>query len=163
MKHCHAYAYGGHFEPKKTALKVFQAGFYWPTIFKDAWIFCKSCDRCQRTGNITARDQMPLSNIQIIELFDVWGIDFMGPFPKSFGFEYILVGVDYVSKWVKAVPSQTNDHREVVKFLHDNIFSRFGTPRAIISDGGRHFNNFPCAFLMKKYGITHRVSTLYHP
>ncbi|XP_038697122.1 uncharacterized protein LOC119993981, partial [Tripterygium wilfordii] len=128
-----------------------------------AWSFCKTCDRCQRTGNIAARDQMPLTSIQVLELFDVWGIDFMGPFPNSFGFEYILVGVDYVSKWVEAVPSRTNDHRVVVKFLQDNIFSRFGMPRAIISDGGRHFNNYACSALMKKYGITHRVGTPYHP
>ncbi|CAL8997671.1 unnamed protein product, partial [Prunus brigantina] len=95
----------------------------------------QACDRCQRTGNISSRNQMPLQNIQVVELFDVWGIDFMGPFPNSFGYLYILVGVDYVSKWVEAVPSKTNDHKVVVKFLQDNIFTRFGTPRAIISDG----------------------------
>jgi hypothetical protein len=63
---------------------------------------------------------MPLQNILVVELFDVWGIDFMGPFPNSYGNLYILVGVDYVSKWVEAVPSRTNDHKVVVKFLQDN-------------------------------------------
>jgi hypothetical protein len=82
---------------------------------------------------------MPLNPILIVEIFDIWGIDFMGPFPNSFGFLYILVAVDYVSKWVEAVTCKTNDHRVVVKFLKDTIFAWFGTPRTIISDGGTHF------------------------
>ena len=77
---------------------------------------------------------MPLNPILEIELFDVWGIDFMGPFPNSFGYQYILVAVDYVSKWVEAIPCKTNDNKIVVKFLKENILSHFGTPRAIISD-----------------------------
>ena len=84
---------------------------------------------------------MPLTNIIEIELFDVWGIDFMGPFPSSYGNKYILVGVDYISKWVEVIASPTNDAKVVTKFLRRNIFTRFGTPRAIISDGGSHFYN----------------------
>jgi hypothetical protein len=163
LQHCHQFACGGHFGAKRTALKVLQSGFYWPNVFKDAFLFCRSCDKCQRSGNISSRNQMPLQNILVVELFDVWGIDFMGPFPNSYGNLYILVGVDYVSKWVEAVPSKTNDHKVVVKFLQDNIFTRFGTPRAIISDGGSHFNNQVFAYLLKKYGITHKVGTPYHP
>ena len=96
-----------------------------------------------------------------IELFDVWGIDFMGPFPNSFGNQYILVDVDYVSKWVEAIPSRTNDNKDVIKFLKENIFSRFGTPRAIISDNGTHFYNREA--LMRKYVIIHKLSSPYHP
>ena len=87
----------------------------------------------------------------------------MGPFPSSFGYLYILVAVDYVSKWVEAIPARTNDHQVVVKFLKECIFSRFGMPRAIISDGGSHFCNKPMGVLMKKYGIVHKVGTAYHP
>jgi len=65
----------------------------------------------------------------------------MGPFPPSFGFEYILVAVDYVSKWIEAVVTRTNDHKVVIKFVQSDIFSRFGFPRAIISDGDSHFRN----------------------
>ena len=72
-------------------------------------------------------------------MFDVWGIDFMGPFPMSFGYSYILVAVDYVSKWIEAIAAKTCDANTVLKFLQENIFTRFGTPRAIISDGGSHF------------------------
>ncbi|CAL9012116.1 unnamed protein product, partial [Prunus brigantina] len=114
-------------------------------------------------GNIDRRNEMPLNNILVVELFDVWGIDFMGPFPSSFGYIYILVAVDYVSKWVEATATRTNDHKVVLNFLGDMIFTRFGTPRAIISDGGSHFCNKPFEALMKKYNITHRVATPYHP
>jgi len=97
---------------------------------------------------------MPLNPILIIEIFDVWSIDFMGPFPSSYGNLFILVTVDYVSKWVEAKACKTNDHKAVVQFLKDNIFARFGTPRAIISDGGKNFCNKVFDHLMKKYGIT---------
>ncbi|CAL8988380.1 unnamed protein product, partial [Prunus brigantina] len=159
----HALACRGHFSAKKTALKVLQSGFFWPTLFKDAFDFCSKCDRCQKMGNISRRNEMPLNNILVVELFDVWGIDFMGPFPSSFGYIYILVAVDYVSKWVEATATRTNDHKVVLNFLRDMIFTRFGTPRAIISDGGSHFCNKPFEALMKKYNITHRVATPYHP
>jgi len=160
---CHEQACGGHFSAKKTATKILQCGFYWPTLFHDAYVFCSLCDRCQCMGSISKRNMMPLNPILVVEIFDVWGIDFMGPFPPSFGYQYILVGVDYVSKWVEAIPCKTNDHRVVVKFLKSNILSRFGFPRTIISDGGTHFCNKPFKTLLDKYSITHKVATPYHP
>ena len=99
LKHCHSLACGGHHGPSKTAAKVLQSGFFWPSLFKDARAFCLACDACQRTGNISKRHEMPQTGILEVELFDVWGIDFMGPFPTSCGMKYILVAVDYVSKW----------------------------------------------------------------
>ena len=160
---CHFEACGGHFSAKKTAAKILQCGFYWPTLFKDTHDFCKACERCQKSGGISRQNMMPLNPILIIEIFDCWGIDFMGPFPPSFGYLYILVAVDYVSKWIEAVPCKTNDHKTVLRFLKENVLSRFGTPRTIISDGGMHFCNRPFEALMKKYGITHKVATPYHP
>ncbi|GJT18737.1 reverse transcriptase domain-containing protein [Tanacetum coccineum] len=105
---------------------------------------------------------MPQNAIQVCEIFDVWGIDFMGPFPSSRGNKYILVAVDYLSKWVEAKALPTNDARVVVKFLK-SLFARFGTPRAIISDRGTHFCNDQFAKVMSKYGVTHRLATAYHP
>ncbi|KAL6348737.1 hypothetical protein AAG906_029765 [Vitis piasezkii] len=126
-------------------------------IGEDAHSMCKGCDRCQRLGKLTRRNMMPLNPILIVDIFDVWGIDFMGPFPMSFGHSYILVGVDYVSKWVEAIPCRSNDHKVVLKFLKDNIFARFGVPKAIISDGGTHFCNKPFETLLAKYGVKHKV------
>ncbi|GJW93242.1 reverse transcriptase domain-containing protein [Tanacetum coccineum] len=162
LKACHEGPTGGHHSANITAQKVFDAGFFWPTIYKDAYELIKSCDACQRQGKISQRDEMPQNAIQVCEIFDVWGIDFMGPFPSSRGNKYILVAVDYLSKWVEAKALPTNDARVVVKFLK-SLFSRFGAPRAIISDRGTHFCNDKFAKVMSKYGVTHRLSTPYHP
>ncbi|CAN6695172.1 unnamed protein product [Malus baccata var. baccata] len=163
LSFCHTYACGGHFGTQRTALKVLQCGFYWPSIFKDAKTFCLTCDKCQRMGGISAKDQMPQVSILNVEIFDVWGIDFMGPFPSSYGFTYILLAVDYVSKWVEAKATRTNDSKVVADFIRSNIFARFGMPRVIISDGGSHFCNRTIDALLRKYSVTHKVSTPYHP
>ncbi|KAM2270608.1 hypothetical protein ACFXTI_038042 [Malus domestica] len=161
LNFCHTYACGGHFGTQRTARKVLECGFYWPTIFKDARTFCMACDRCQRTGSIGPKDQMPQSPIFNVEIFDVWGIDFMGPFPSSHGFVYILLAVDYVSKWVEARATRTNDSKVVADFVKTSIFARFGMPRVLISDGGSHFCNRTIEALLKKYGVTHKVATPY--
>ncbi|GJY49893.1 reverse transcriptase domain-containing protein [Tanacetum coccineum] len=122
----------------------------------------KKCDACQRQGKISQKDEMPQNAIQVCEIFDVWGIDFMGPFPSSRGNKYILVAVDYLSKWVEAKAVPTNDTRVVVKILK-YLFARFGTPRAIISDHGTNFCNDQFAKVTLKYGVTHHLSTAYHP
>ena len=105
---------------------------------------------------------MPLNPSLEVELFDVWGIDFMGPFPSSGGNKYILVAVDYVSKWVEAIASPTDDSKVVIKFLK-KLFSRFGTPRAIISDQGTHFANKYLEATLLKYGVKHKMALTYHP
>ncbi|GJV87091.1 reverse transcriptase domain-containing protein [Tanacetum coccineum] len=159
---CHNGPTGGHHGANYTARKVFDSGFFWPTIYKDAFNLVKHCDACQRQGKISQRDEMPQNAIQVCEIFDLWGIDFMGPFPSSRGNKYILVAVDYLSKWVEAKALPTNDARVVCKFLK-SLFARFGTPRAIISDRGTHFCNDQFTKVMAKYGVTHRLSTPYHP
>ncbi|GJR07976.1 reverse transcriptase domain-containing protein [Tanacetum coccineum] len=159
---CHSGPTGGHYGANYTAKKVFNSGLYWPTIYKDAHELVKNCDSCHRQGKISQRDEMPQNSIQVCEIFDVWGIDFMGPFPSSRGNKYILVAVDYLSKWVEAKALPTNDARVVVKFFK-SLFALFGTPRAIISDRGTHFCNDKFAKVMSKYGVTHRLATAYHP
>ena len=80
-------------------------------MYKDAMEFVKRCPRCRKHGNISARDAMPLQNNLQVEIFDVWGIDFMGLFPKLGDFEYILVVEDYGSKWVEAIPCRATDSK----------------------------------------------------
>ena len=100
-------------------------------MFKDSHAFCKTCENYQKLGSISKRHMMPLNPILVIEIFDCWGIDFMGPFPPSFGFLYILVAVDYVSKWIETIPSRNNDHKTLIKILKENILSRFGIPHTL--------------------------------
>ncbi|GJT17553.1 reverse transcriptase domain-containing protein [Tanacetum coccineum] len=129
LVHYHPRPTGGHHSANVTAKKVYETGFYWPSVFKDA---------------------------------NEYGLDFMGPFPQSRGNKYILVAVDYVSKWVKAQALPTNDARVVVKFLR-SLFARFGVPKALISDRGTHFCNSQIKKALQRYGVTHKLSTAYHP
>ena len=87
----------------------------------------------------------------------------MGPFPPSYKNLYIMVAVDYVSKWVEAIASPTNDARVVTKMFKSIIFPRFGVPRVVISDGSTHFINKVFQGLLKKNGVKHKVATAYHP
>ncbi|GKC53548.1 reverse transcriptase domain-containing protein [Tanacetum coccineum] len=124
---CHNGPTEGHDGANYIAKKVFDSGFFWPTIYRNAYDLVTRCDACQRSGKISQRDKMPQNAIQVK---------------------------------VKALP--TNDARVVCKFLK-SLFARFGTPRAIISDRGTHFCNDQFAKVMLKYGVTHRLSTVYHP
>ncbi|GJR96142.1 reverse transcriptase domain-containing protein [Tanacetum coccineum] len=110
---CHNGPTGGHYCANYTAKKVFDSGFFWPTIYRDAHDLVTRCDACQPHGKISQRDEMPQNTIQVCEIFDVLGIDFMGPFPSSRGNKYILMAVDYLSKWVEAKALPTNDAQVV--------------------------------------------------
>ncbi|GJX58608.1 reverse transcriptase domain-containing protein [Tanacetum coccineum] len=129
---CHNGPTGGHHGANYTAKKVFYSGFFWPTIYRDAHDLVTRCDACQRL------------------------------FHSSRGNKYILVAVDYLSKWVESKALSTNDGRVVCKFLKSPL-ARFGTPRAIISDRGTQFCNVQFTKVMLKYGVTHHLSTAYHP
>nr|GEU39958.1 reverse transcriptase domain-containing protein [Tanacetum cinerariifolium] len=118
LKACHSGPTEGHHGPNYTTIKVFDLGFYWPTIYRDAQNIVKNCDIFQRQGKIIQKDEMPQNTIQVCKIFDVWGIEFMGPFRSSRGNKYILVAVDYLSKWVeaKALPindARAGDHRKI--------------------------------------------------
>ncbi|XP_074346770.1 uncharacterized protein LOC141685577 [Apium graveolens] len=148
--------------PRKDDFYMFIC-FYWPTFFKDVHQYVQSCDRCQRTRNISRRNEMPLNSILEEESFDVWGVDCMGPFAPSFQNKYILVVVDYVSKWVEAIATPTNDAHGVSKFFKKTFFSRIGVPRILISDGGKHFLENRFESMLKKYGVHYKLGLSYHP
>nr|GEZ03688.1 reverse transcriptase domain-containing protein [Tanacetum cinerariifolium] len=135
LKACHEGPTRVHYGANLIAKKVFDTGFFWPLIYRDAHDMIKTYDMCQRQGKISQRDEMPQNAIQVF---------------------------DYLSKWVEAKALPTNDARVVVKFL-EYLFSQFGIPRAIISDHGTHFCNDQFTRVMIKYGVTHHLATAYHP
>jgi hypothetical protein len=99
-----------------------------PIMYDDAKSFVQRCNRCQRHRNINTRDAMPLTSNLQIDIFDVRGIDFMGPFSNLVGCEYILVVVDYVSKWIEALSCRVADAMHSKRMFHVVIFTRYGVP-----------------------------------
>jgi hypothetical protein len=112
---------------------------------------------------MNSRNAMPLTTNLQIELFDVWRINYIGPFPKSGNFEYILVAIDYVSKWVEALPCRSADHKSSIRMFEETIFLRFSARRLVISDGGSHFIDKRFEKYLMNHGIQHNVATPYHP
>ena len=106
---------------------------------------------------------MPLTTNLQLELFDVWGINYMGPFPKSWPCEYILVAIDYVSKWVEDLPCRATDSNNAKRMFLETIFPRFGVPRMVISDGGPHFIDRRFRRFLSDHGVRHNITTPYHP
>ncbi|XP_019244347.1 PREDICTED: uncharacterized protein LOC109224217 [Nicotiana attenuata] len=123
LKACHDSPVGGHHGGNRTVAKVLECGYCLPSIYQDANQMVKACDQGQRQGSISKRHDMPMNFVMEVEIFDVWGIDFMGPFVSSYGMTYILVAVDYVSKWIEAIALPKNEARSVTAFLKKNIFT----------------------------------------
>ncbi|RDY02121.1 Retrovirus-related Pol polyprotein, partial [Mucuna pruriens] len=135
----HATLGGRHYGSTRTAKKVVDYGLYWPTIFRGAYQFVSTYNKCQKARMaITRRHEMPQQPILFYEVFDV-------------------------SRWVEAIATRTNDAKVVVDFLKSNIFYRFGVPKALISDQGSHFCSKAMSSLLHKYGVIHRIAIAYNP
>ncbi|GKC13407.1 reverse transcriptase domain-containing protein [Tanacetum coccineum] len=145
---CHNGPTGGHYGANYTSKKVFDSGFFWPTIYRD--------EIPQNFREKSHNERKCLKTQIKFVKFLTFGAS------TSRGNKYILVAVDYLSKWVEAKALPTNDARVACK-IFKSLFARFKTPRAIISDRGTHFCNDQFAMVMFKYGVTHRLSTAYHP
>ena len=138
-----------------------QAGFVWPSLQRDAHFWCKSCDACQRTEprRLIHGPQQPITSFGP---FEKWGIDAFGPLPRTAaGKEYIIVGVDYMTRWAEAVPTSRITAKDVAKFVFNNICCRFGTPLEIISDRGPGFRgdlvNEKCLSWVSSTGTPHHI------
>ncbi|GJX04623.1 reverse transcriptase domain-containing protein [Tanacetum coccineum] len=159
LEACHSGPTGGHYGANFTAKKIFDAGFYWPTIYKDAYEFVKTCDACQKQGKISQRDEMPQNAIQVCEIFDLWGIDFMGPFPSSRGNKYILVAVENFPNGLKRQASHQRA-RVVVCYLNPPVLSDSVLREEFISDVGPFLYRTNLINVMSKFGVIHRLSIL---
>ena len=146
LKACHDEPCGGHFADKRTTYKILNLGYYFPSIFKDCKKYVRSCDICQRMGRPVPSDDMPLQpQVQpqvLIETFEKWALDFIGPInPPSKGKRYILVCIDYVTKWMEAKALQRDTRQTLVNFLFEEIFVQFGVPREIVTNQGAQFTS----------------------
>jgi hypothetical protein len=126
LEGCHLDASGGHFAGESTARKALLAGYWWPTLFKDAHSYTRKCDPCQRVGKPTPTTAMPLIPLLALASFEKWGINFVGPIAhatKHGRKHYILVATDYATKWAEAAATRMDDAKIVAKFLYENIIS----------------------------------------
>jgi hypothetical protein len=136
--------------------------YYWPQMYENIREYVQSCDACQRRGK--SRSNQMLHPIAVHGPFYQVGIDFVGPLPiTSQGNKYIIVAMDYMTKWpeAKAVPVATAE--ETFQFIYEDIICRHGCPAKLLSDRGTHFNNQMVEKLLEKFGIKHVFSTPYHP
>eukprot|EP00253_Pinus_taeda_P008569 PITA_08569 len=164
LKACHDGPCGGHFADKRTTHKVLRMGYYWPSLFKDAKKYVRACDSCQRMGQPNHRDETPLNPQVILEPFERWALDFIGPInPPSNQRVYILVCTDYMTKWVEAKALIRANEKSILTFLFEEIFVRFGVLRELVTDGGLAFNSHGFKDTLYKYHVNHKMTTPYHP
>eukprot|EP00253_Pinus_taeda_P005717 PITA_05717 len=139
---CHDGPCGGHFTTKRSAFKIIQAGYYWHTLHQDVRRYISQCDRCQRMGKPTPRNEMPLQPQVTFEPFEKWGMDFVGPVnPPSKKKSYIIVCTDYMKKWAETKAIKATTKEKVAEFLRKNIFYKFGYPRELVIDQGSQFTS----------------------
>ena len=150
---------GGNVFDKHATYKVFHSGYYWPRIFKDVARYVIGCDNFQRMGKPTSYGDMPLQPHVMIEPFEKWALDFVGPIsPMSHKMKYILVCTDYVFKWVEAKALFRAIEKSMVEFIYEEIFTQFGVPREIVTDQGSQFTSKLKKELTSKYNIRHCMS-----
>ena len=156
---------GGHFSQDITVCKVLDAGYWWPTLYKDTYNYCHTYHECQKTGGLPKSVSTKLITTLPVEPFMKWGLDFVGPVKKTRHTEkrYILVVTNYATKWVEARALRTNSAQETAQFLYESVLSRFGCPLYLVSDQGSHFLNGTIHVLTEHFLLQHTTSTTYYP
>jgi hypothetical protein len=165
LEACHDIACGGHFLEQFTGQKILRAGYFWPSLFRDAHAYVRKCDVCQRYARNDLRMELPLHISLPLVPFERWGIDYVGEVhPKSSkGMAYIVVATEYLTKWAEAKAVRTNTAKNAPIFLYENIVARFGCPKILVSDRGKYFLGDVVRKMAERFHIDHRKTTPYHP
>ena len=165
MKEFHAGDYGGHQYWKATMNKILRAGFYWPTVFADTRKEVATYHTCQIFEGKGKFLSLPLKPVQVEAPFQQWGLDFIGEInPSSLGqHKWILTATDYFTKWIEAIPTQRATDAVIIQFLEENILSKFGVPRKIITDYSAAFKSKKMIDFCNKYNIHLGHSIAYYP
>ena len=134
---------GGHSSEDTTAQKILRAGYYWPALFKDAHAYVRKCDICQRSGGRLAKTTEPLQLVIILEPFEQWGIAIIGEInhKSSLQHKYIIMAIDYFTRWVEAIPLCKVNEDAVIDFLQENIMTKFGVPISLAFDNASYFSS----------------------
>jgi hypothetical protein len=160
----HLGACGDHLSGMAIAPKILHDDCFWPSIFKDCIEAFKKCPPCQVFNKKAHTHPTMIHPIISIDPFAKWGINFMQCKPTSAGgHDYIIVVVDYFTKWAEATPTFMNDGHTIALFLFNHIITHFGVPRAIITDHDAHFKNQMMSELHVKLGFHHEKSSPYYP
>ena len=155
---------GNHIRTRALAGKVLRQGYYWPTILKDATDLVKRCRIYQEHAKISRLPSEPLTSITSPWPFQQWGLDILGPLPIGKGqCKFIIVAVDYFTKWVEAEPLATIIEQKIRNFVWRAIICRFGIPRALVSDNGKQFDNAKFRDFCAELGIKNYYSSPAHP
>ncbi len=163
MKEIHEGECGEHQGWKKLHQQLLILGYFWPSMKRDAAEFVKSCHTCQVHSNLILTHPTSLQNMTTPWPFYTWGLDLIGPInPPSNGCIWILVAMEYFTKWVKAIPLKKAIGAAVANFIKEQIVCRFGIPHRIISNNGTPFINKNVRRMVEQYGIKHRRSTPYY-
>nr|XP_025641263.1 uncharacterized protein LOC112736141 [Arachis hypogaea] len=164
MNEVHEGVCGNHIGGRALAAKIIRTGYYWPTIKRDCIAKVKTCDKCQKHEAISTKPAEVLHSMEVSWPFYRWGLDILGPFPTAPGqVKFLLVSIDYFSKWIEAQPLAKITAEKVRSFIWRNIICRFGIPKEIISDNGRQFTDNKLGLFLKNFNIQHRFSSVEHP
>uniref|UniRef100_A0A2N9FF19 Integrase catalytic domain-containing protein n=1 Tax=Fagus sylvatica TaxID=28930 RepID=A0A2N9FF19_FAGSY len=164
MREVHGGICGNHSGARSLVHKLIRAGYYWPTMQKDAVSYIRTCDKCQRFGNLIHSPPEILTPMTAPWPFAQWGLDIMGPLPVGQRqLKFLVVGIDYFTKWVEAEPLATITEKNIRGFMWKAIICRFGIPRTFISDNGRQFENSPFREFCEELGIHNHYSSPGHP
>jgi hypothetical protein len=164
LNECHFGACGGHMSEYATTQKILCIGYFWPSLFSNCIIVVQKCHACQTYNQKIQSHPAPLHLVVSVGPFAKWGTDFMTCHPHSVGGHgYIIVAVDYFTKWDEAMPTFDITGKTATLFLFYHVIPRFGVPQAIVTDHGSHFRNFMMSELTEKLGLHHDNSTPYYP
>ena len=164
LNDCHSGTCGGHMSGYAIAQKILRAGYFWPYIFKECIVIVCKCHDFQIYQHKMRAPPIPLHLVITVCPFSKWGIYFMTCNPHSAGgHAYIIVAMDYFTKWAEAMPTVSIDGKTTTQFIFNHFITRFGVPQAIVTDHGSHFQHYMVAELTSKLGLRHDSSTLYYP
>ena len=164
MNDCHSKACCGHLSGLATSQKILRTGYFWLAIFKDCITAIKKCHPCQIFSCKMRAHPAPLHPVVSARPFAKWGIDFTtcNP-PSTVGHHYIIVAMDYFTKWEEVMPTYNNDAKIATLFLFNHIITWFGIPKSIVTDHGMHFCNAMMAKLTSMLHLDHEHSSPYYP